>query len=145
MGRSPCNERPPFRFHGAVVGFVDRCLSRTRNLAASFLTPILTQHLPRNCLFRFFKVWPFFFSSFMLIMSPLFAYRAKKPLHTGVRTGCHYISSLSVRLSVCVTFVIFTDCESCTRSISTNPGSMETGEYGLTRGCLLYTSPSPRD
>ena len=29
------NERAPFRFHGAVGGFVDRCLSRTRNLAAS--------------------------------------------------------------------------------------------------------------
>ena len=29
------NERAPFRFHGTVVGFVDRCLSRTRNLAAS--------------------------------------------------------------------------------------------------------------
>ena len=29
------NERAPFRFHGAVVVFVDRCLSRTRNLAAS--------------------------------------------------------------------------------------------------------------
>ena len=29
------NERAPFRFHCAVVGFVDRCLSRTRNLAAS--------------------------------------------------------------------------------------------------------------
>ena len=29
------NERAPFRFHGAVVGFVDRCLSRTRNPAAS--------------------------------------------------------------------------------------------------------------
>ena len=29
------NERAPFRFHGAVVGFVDRRLSRTRNLAAS--------------------------------------------------------------------------------------------------------------
>ena len=27
--------RALFRFHGAVVGFVDRCLSRTRNLAAS--------------------------------------------------------------------------------------------------------------
>ena len=27
------NERASFRFHGAVVGFVDRCLSRTRNLA----------------------------------------------------------------------------------------------------------------
>ena len=29
------NERTPFRFHGAVVGFVDRCQSRTGNLAAS--------------------------------------------------------------------------------------------------------------
>ena len=29
------NERAPFTFPGAVVGFVHRCLSRTRNLAAS--------------------------------------------------------------------------------------------------------------
>ena len=29
------NRRAPFRFHGAVVDVVDRCLSRTRNLAAS--------------------------------------------------------------------------------------------------------------
>ena len=29
------DERAPFRFHGAVVGFVDRFLSRTRNPAAS--------------------------------------------------------------------------------------------------------------
>ena len=29
------NERTPFRFHGAVVVVVDRCLSRTRNLAMS--------------------------------------------------------------------------------------------------------------
>ena len=35
-------------------------------------------------------------------------------------------------VSVCVTFVVFTDCESCTRPISTNPGSMEAGEYVLT-------------
>ena len=43
---------------------------------------------------------------------------------------------MSVCLSVCacVTFVAFTDCESCTRPISTNAGSMEAGEYGLTRG-----------
>ena len=34
----------------------------------------------------------------------------------------------------CVTFVVFTDCESCTRPISTNPGSMEAGKCGLTRG-----------
>ena len=26
------------------------------------------------------------------------------------------------------------NCESCTKPISTNPGSMEAGEYGLTRG-----------
>ena len=32
-----------------------------------------------------------------------FPYRAKMPLHTGVRTGCHYLISLcpSVCLSVC--------------------------------------------
>ena len=37
--------------------------------------------------------------------------------------------------SACVTFVLFnTDCESCTRPISTNPGSLEAGECGLTRG-----------
>ena len=29
------NGRTPLRFNGADVGFVDRCLSRTRNLAAS--------------------------------------------------------------------------------------------------------------
>ena len=52
---------------------------------------------------------------------------------TGVCTGCHYFISLSVRLSVCVTFVAFTDYESCTRPISTNPESMEMREYGLTR------------
>ena len=35
---------------------------------------------------------------------------------------------------VSVTFVVFTDCESCTRPIVTNPGSMEAAECGLTRG-----------
>ena len=33
-----------------------------------------------------------------------------------------------------VTFVVFTDCERCTRPTSTNPGSMEASEYGLMRG-----------
>ena len=55
---------------------------------------------------------------------------------TGVRTGCHYLISLSV--CVRVTFVVFTDCDSCTRSISTNPGYMEAGECGLPREmCFL--------
>ena len=35
----------------------------------------------------------------------------------------------------CLIYLSFsTDCESCTRPISTNPGSIESGEYGLTRG-----------
>ena len=33
-----------------------------------------------------------------------------------------------------IEFVVFTDCEGCTNPISTNPGSMEAGEYVLTRG-----------
>ena len=55
---------------------------------------------------------------------------------TGVGTGCHYLIDLSVCLSVCVcvTFVVFTDCESCTRPISTKPVSMEPGEYGPSCG-----------
>ena len=53
----------------------------------------------------------------------------------------HYLISLSVCLvSVCVTFVVFTDSESCTRPIFTNPGSMEAGEYGLTRGTRFVAS-----
>ena len=35
-------------------------------------------------------------------------------------------------MCACVTFVVFTDCESCTRPISTNAGSKEAGEFGLT-------------
>ena len=72
-------------------------------------------------------------------MSP-FLPKAKKRLHAGVRTGCQYLISLSVRLSVCVcvTFVVFTDCESCTRPISTNPVSMEAGEYGPTCGVRFF-------
>ena len=38
-----------------------------------------------------------------------------------------------VSVCVCVTFVVSADCESCTRPISTNPGSIKAGEYGVTR------------
>ena len=49
-------------------------------------------------------------------------------------------------MAVCVTFVFFTDCEGCTRPISTNPGSMKAGEYGLTRGtCGRMPSRGGRD
>ena len=51
---------------------------------------------------------------------------------TGVSTALHY--SISQSVCVCVSFVVFTDFESCTKPISTDPRSMEAGEYGLTRG-----------
>ena len=41
---------------------------------------------------------------------------------------------LRVCQCACLTFGVLTDCESCTRPISTNPGSMKAGEHGLTRG-----------
>ena len=67
-----------------------------------------------------------------------FLHSGKKALHTGVRTECHFLISLSVCLCVCVIFVVFSDCESCTRPISPNPGSMEAGEHGQTRGTWFF-------
>ena len=73
----------------------------------------------------------------------VFAFRQKSLFISGCVQGAIIkIVCLSVRLSVsdsvCVTLVVFTDCQSCTRPISTNPRSMEAGEYGLTRGtCFL--------
>ena len=55
---------------------------------------------------------------------------------TGVRTGCHCLFRLSA--CVCVSSVVFTDCESCTTPISTNPVCLEAGEYGLTCGTWCF-------
>ena len=60
----------------------------------------------------------------------------KKHLVSGVRTGCHFVSSLCVPL--CVTSIFFSDCGNYTRPTFTNLGSVEAGEYRLTRGtCFL--------
>ena len=69
--------------------------------------------------------------------SPLFSFGQKSLSIPGCVQGA--IIEL-VCLSVYVTFVVFTDCESCTRPISTNPGSMEVDEYGLTRGTCFVAS-----
>ena len=46
---------------------------------------------------------------------------------------------LSMCVHVCdIEFVVFTDCDSCTRPISTNPGSMEAGEIGQTRATCFF-------
>ena len=37
-----------------------------------------------------------------------------------------------------IEFIVFTDCESWTRLITTNPVSMEAGEYELTRGTWVF-------
>ena len=44
----------------------------------------------------------------------------------------------SVCQCVCVTFVVFADCESCKGPISTNPESMEAGGYEITRGTCCF-------
>ena len=62
------NGRGPFRFHGAVVGFVDRCLSRTRNRAAS------NKHLAEFFSGRSWaKIGPgMIFSGFLISLKPFF-------------------------------------------------------------------------
>ena len=86
----------------------------------------------------FFAVFLFVFFPFertrpaASMRSPCLIYLS---ISTGVRTGCHYLISVSL----CVIFVVFTDCESCTRAISTNSGSMETGKCGRTRGTCFIT------
>ena len=69
----------------------------------------------------------------------VFCPEAKNPLRSRGRAGCHYLISLSVCVCVCdIEFVLFTDCESCTRPIFTNLVSMQAGEYGLTRGTWFF-------
>ena len=70
------NERVPFRFHGAVVVFVDRCLSRTRNLAASnkhlagfFSGRSWPKICPGSIFFGVFERFDFFFPRFVRIAS----------------------------------------------------------------------------
>ena len=55
------------------------------------------------------------------------------------------IKYVCLPVSVCVyvlTFVVFTDCESCTRPISTNPEPTEAGEYGLVAWDVFRRTPS---
>ena len=67
------------------------------------------------------------------LMRPFFAHRQKK--NVSYR-GAYRVPLFdwSVRLSVCVcqcvTVIVFTECESCTRPISTNSGLLEAGKYG---------------
>ena len=70
------NERAPNSLHGAVVSFVDRCLSRTRNLAASnfnfwlsFSRADLGPTSAQDYFFLFFwKVWTYFFEDLDLCL-----------------------------------------------------------------------------
>ena len=69
---------------------------------------------PGGCGFRgVFWVGRFFYRFFLFLFlmrqgrgseatEAVFCLLAKKPLDTGVRTGCHYLIGLSVCLSVCV-------------------------------------------
>ena len=67
----------------------------------------------------------------LFIMRPFFAFRQKASSYRG---AFRVLLLVCLSVCVCVTLVVVTDYKSCTRPISTNPGSMEAGEYGLTRG-----------
>ena len=66
-----------------------------------------------------------------------FAYRQEKPLHAGVRTGCHYLLNYLLSLSVCLWM-----CNICRfywmRELYEGdfykPGIYGSGHDGLTRG-----------
>ena len=93
------NERTPFRFHDAVVGFVDRCLSKTDNLAASswisawvFLKPILNQRWPQI----FFCLYSVELSVWRIVLIA----KAVPAIFWRVIYGFHFLRKL------CVSFVI---------------------------------------
>ena len=65
------------------------------------------------------------------IMRPFFAFRQKASSYRG---AFRVLLLVCLSVCVCVTLVVVTDYKSCTRPISTNPGSLEAGEYRLTRG-----------
>ena len=69
----------------------------------------------------------------VFVVRLFFAFRQKSLFIPGCVQGAT-IYLVCVFVSLCATYVVFTYCESCTRPISTNPGPMEAGEYGLTRG-----------
>ena len=75
-------------------------------------------------------------------MRPFSNFRQKNPFIPGcVQGAIIQLVCLSDCAYVCVIFVVFSDCESCTRPISTNPGSMEASEYGLTHeACFVARS-----
>ena len=60
-------------------------------------------------------------------MRPFFAFRQKAFSYRGVYRVPLFNLSVCVSVSLYVTFVVFTDRESCSRPISTDPGSMEAG------------------
>ena len=59
-------------------------------------------------------------------------------MHLGNRLPSFNLS-VGMCVRVCdIEFVVFIDCSSCTRPISTKPVSMEVGGYGLTRGTFFF-------
>ena len=91
-----------------------------------------TWYLPCGiCMLHIFAMWD-------LHATALAHLSAKKPLHTGVRTRCHY---LLVRLCVCQCVTLNSSFLLIARAVRgrfPQTRDMEAGEYGLTRGtCFL--------
>ena len=87
---------------------------------------------------------PFFFSFSLLRTHTAYCkYEATLPRvplywYRGAYRGPLFKWSVCPSVCVCVTFVVFTDCESCTWPISTSSGLMKSSEYGLIRGTCVF-------
>lgn len=62
----------------------------------------------------------------------------------GVQASIPFLFARVVCTCLSAAFGIVVDCESCTRSISTNAGSMEAGGYGLLTSAWDVSSLTPR-
>ena len=71
----------------------------------------------------------------------VFCIQAKRLFIPGCVQGA-IIQLFCPCLCVCVTFVVFTDCESCTRPISTNPGFYESGRVWANAWNVFFRAPS---
>ena len=75
----------------------------------------------------------------MLTIRPFSSLGKKAYSYRGAYRVPLFNLSVGMCVFVCdVEFVVFTDCESCSRPISTNLVSMEAGEYGRIRGTWFF-------
>ena len=106
------------------TGFVARCL---KVVAVAGLRGISWCVLGGTDFISFFFRLCLSSNASLVVMRPFSFPLSKKP---SAYRGAYMVPFLFYSMSVCVTFVVSIDFESCTSPTYTNPGFMETGIYG---------------